>query len=135
MPRVYLTTKELADYLKITPCTLEGMRMNGSGPPYYKVGPFRNRLFDTPRKMSMRGCKRTTSTQHPIFERSETEFVLSLESDSAQSLVKRRNCAACIRSPRIAPCSSGLLRGPTYPLDHNTDALCELLRRSANVNA
>lgn len=41
MPKVYLTTKEVADYLKITPCTLEGMRMNGSGPPYYKVGPFR----------------------------------------------------------------------------------------------
>ena len=39
MGKVYLTTKEVATYLKLNTSTLEGMRLEGSGPRFYKVGP------------------------------------------------------------------------------------------------
>ena len=33
-----LTTKELAKYLKVSPCTLSAYRMCGIGPKYIKLG-------------------------------------------------------------------------------------------------
>lgn len=41
MPREYLTTQMAADYLGLAKKTLEGMRLSGSGPKFFKVGPGR----------------------------------------------------------------------------------------------
>lgn len=35
---VFLTTIELADMLKMSPRSLEGMRLDGRGPRYYRLG-------------------------------------------------------------------------------------------------
>lgn len=34
----YITAVEAADYLRLKPATLAAMRVDGSGPTYYKVG-------------------------------------------------------------------------------------------------
>lgn len=34
-----LTTVEAADYLRLSPRTLEDMRVTGNGPRYFKLGP------------------------------------------------------------------------------------------------
>lgn len=34
-----LTSVEAAEYLRLSPRTLEGMRVDGTGPRYFKVGP------------------------------------------------------------------------------------------------
>lgn len=34
----YITAVEAADYLRLKPATLAAMRVEGSGPTYYKVG-------------------------------------------------------------------------------------------------
>jgi hypothetical protein len=34
-----LTTVEAADYLRLSPRTLEDMRITGTGPRYFKLGP------------------------------------------------------------------------------------------------
>ncbi|MBU2531158.1 MAG: helix-turn-helix domain-containing protein [Alphaproteobacteria bacterium] len=35
---LYITATEAADYLRLKPATLAAMRVDGSGPTYYKVG-------------------------------------------------------------------------------------------------
>jgi len=39
MPDLYLTTVEAAAFLRLSPRTLERMRVEGNGPPYFKAGP------------------------------------------------------------------------------------------------
>ena len=34
-----MTSAEAADYLRLKPSTLQAMRVDGTGPRYYKVGP------------------------------------------------------------------------------------------------
>jgi predicted DNA-binding transcriptional regulator AlpA len=36
-----MTSPEAAEYLRLSPRTLEGMRVDGTGPKYFKVGPGR----------------------------------------------------------------------------------------------
>lgn len=36
-----MTTIEAADYLRLSPRTMEAMRLNGKGPRYFKLGPGR----------------------------------------------------------------------------------------------
>lgn len=37
-PRRLYKTKETADYLRLSPRTLEDLRHKGGGPPYYRLG-------------------------------------------------------------------------------------------------
>jgi len=36
-----MTSPEAAEYLRLSPRTLEGMRVDGTGPRYFKMGPGR----------------------------------------------------------------------------------------------
>lgn len=38
----YLTTPEAAEFMRLSPRTLEGFRRKGGGPPFIRVGPSRN---------------------------------------------------------------------------------------------
>jgi predicted DNA-binding transcriptional regulator AlpA len=38
----FLTTKEVAKWMRVSPRTLEGLRRNGKGPPFTRLGPFQN---------------------------------------------------------------------------------------------
>ncbi|KMY67101.1 hypothetical protein AAU61_14330 [Desulfocarbo indianensis] len=38
MQEIYLTTKEAAEHIKLSPRTLEGFRVRGGGPIYIKAG-------------------------------------------------------------------------------------------------
>ena len=41
LPRRFLTSVEAADYLRLAVRTLQDMRVDGTGPSYYKMGPGR----------------------------------------------------------------------------------------------
>lgn len=38
MPREFITQDEAAEYLKVSPKTLEGLRCRGGGPQFHKAG-------------------------------------------------------------------------------------------------
>ena len=39
MGKTYLRSAEAAEYMRLSPRTLEDMRRTGNGPKYYKMGP------------------------------------------------------------------------------------------------
>lgn len=70
----FLTTKEAADYLKLSPRCLEAYRVRGGGPPYIKLGGPRSgrvRYAIEDLEAWLQGLKRISTTAETVPERGE----------------------------------------------------------------
>jgi len=90
----FLTTKELAKWMRVSPRTQEGLRVSGKGPPYTRLGDCQNAKVVYSRSAVVEWMARNT---HPKFSAVETRMAKFAKNGANVSNTWRSAFCSCER--------------------------------------